>query len=309
MKKWSQKFLLVGVLLTGLFYTQASQACLFGLSMSLQSGSINLNSDNFPNLRVRVSRFPAIFSCDFFVTVENGGASSYLNRTLTSGVYEYPVQFYKDSGRSQIIRSYTEASSSADVLFGSYSGGGGTNYDVYYRPYLEPDTYKRFGNYSKTFTLRLYMGEVGGTSYLQDTVTVTLNYTQSKQIDLALVNTGAPFNTSDISQTLNFGALTSGASMGFDLVLGYNAGYKISMSSANAGKIKRTTGTNTIPYTLNMAGNPVTLTTTPTVVASASGVSPTGGRRLPISVTIGTVGAASPGTYTDTVTFTVASAE
>lgn len=309
MMKWIRIASMSAIMMTALM-AKESYACSSGLEIRLQTSTINLNSDNFPNLRVRVRRSPSNVTCSYFVTVENGGASSYLTRVLNSGTYEYPVQFYKDAGQTQIIRSYAEASSSADVLAGSYpSSGGGRNSDVYYRPFLEPDTYKRFGSYSKVFTLRLYKGTVGGSHSLEDTANITLNYTQSKQIDLSLVNTGAPFNTADISQTLNFGALTSGASMSFDLVLGYNAGYRISMSSINAGKIKRTGGSNLIPYTLQLSGNAVTLNTSPTIVATATGVSPVGGRRLPVTVTIGSLGAATPGTYTDTVTFTVASSE
>ncbi|AGH96178.1 spore coat protein U domain-containing protein [Pseudobdellovibrio exovorus] len=292
--------------LSFLFVTEVASACANNLQM-MTTSSVSLSSDNFPSIQIRIRRDDNNTNCNFFVVFENGGASSYVNRSLSSGGDEYPVQIYKDAGRTQIIKSLNEASSLSDTLSGTFSGSNDTT-EVYYRPYIDPNTYLRFGQYSQNFVIKLYQGDLSSPN-LQNTSSVTLSFNQSRKVDLSLVGTGAAFNPFSVSQSLNFGNLEEGATRSVDLVLGYNAGYKISVSSTNAGRIHNDQKSTTIPYTLTLNGSSVSLQPSPSMVLSASGVSPTGGQRIPIAVTIGNMTGAAAGTYTDTITFTVSSAD
>jgi hypothetical protein len=157
--------------------------------------------------------------------------------------------------------------------------------------------------------MRLYEGTVTGSHSQEDTEGFRLRYDMSKRIDLSIVNTGEAFDPSATNKTLNFGNLSSGQEMTFDLVLKYNAGYQVKMSSQNGGKLKHLSQNASIPYTLTLSGNPVSLSTLPTIVAWGIFVNPCGGLRFPGKVKIGTVGSAQAGVYQDSITVTVSTTE
>lgn len=275
-------------------------------------GSVNLTSDPFPTVFFRVRR-DGNDSCSYFVTCGNGGPSSYLNRRLvrSSGGQTIPVQLCLDGACAAICKHYPEISSSADVITGSFPSTNNPSYhDRSYRPKMGALDYPRFGTYEEDFTFRLYEGTVGGSTSLADTETVTIRYTVSKAIDLSLVDTGAAFDSSAVSKTLNLGNLSTGKTGTVDLVLKFNAGFRVRLASQNAGKLKRAGGTQTLTYSLTIDGASVPLSTSTQTVLSGSGVSPAGGRRMPMVVTMGTVDPASvPGTYTDVLTLTVQTTE
>lgn len=83
-------------------------------------------------------------------------------------------------------------------------------------------------------------------------------------------------------------------------------GYKITVSSVNAGKLKRTDGTEVFSYTLKYGGSSVALASaTDVVVSNTAGVANTNK-----DVTISYSGAAADtmveGAYEDTLSFTIA---
>ncbi len=125
--------------------------------------------------------------------------------------------------------------------------------------------------------------------------------------DLSLVDTNQVFVSSDATQNLDFGTLTTGESQSFDVVLKFNKGFKLSMSSVNSGRLKHATQNEYIGYTLTLNGAPITLTPTYGQVLSQTGtLSDIAGLRLPTQVTILTVAPSAPGgTYTDTVNIQV----
>jgi spore coat protein U-like protein len=122
-----------------------------------------------------------------------------------------------------------------------------------------------------------------------------------------MVDTGAKFDKNDTAQTLNFGTMTSGKTLGFDIVLKHNDGYKLSLASSNSGKMKRLNGSQTVSYILKINGSPVSFPGTSSIlVATGLGKNPTGGTRLPVSVSLGNLSTAAAGNYRDVVSVTVA---
>lgn len=279
------------------------------VDFTLDTSSFNLNTNNNPALNINFERNNINHGCNYFAVINYGSASTYSARSLTNGSYNYPIQIYKDAGHTLIIKDLADATSSSDVIDGVFPEGSGsiTNTQVY-RPSIDPTTYTRFGSYSDTFTIRLYEGTLSS-NVLRRTRTVTLTYTQPKKIDLSLVDTSAAFNIADTTQTLNFGNLTTGAVKAFDLILGYNAGYSLQLSSANNGKLKHASLPTTINYALTVNGANVNLSSGPASVSSNTGVSPAGGLRLPISATIGSIAGKDGGNYSDTITVSVTSIE
>lgn len=277
------------------------------MSLSNVNSFVSLNTNNFVSLEVRVNKGSG--SCkSFFVAMDNGGAGSYSTRVIQSNMQTYPIQFYKDAARNQVLKSEFEGTPS-EVLFGTFAGGTSTFNTVYYA-YLDATTnqYIGAGNYNKNFTLKLYEGDFNNRT-LRDTKVVQFAFTQYKSIDISLISTGSAFNVTDTTQSIDFGNLTEGATRGFDIVLLYNAGYSVSMSSTNAGKLKHSTEKKFVPYSLSVDGIPVALTNAATVVKSASGISTPNGTRLPVTVKIGNLTDSTPGTYTDTVMVNVSSVE
>lgn len=304
----------LGILFFLGLFTQAPQAkaqsarC-NGLDVQLNPGNYNLVTNNFPTLSLQVSRNNNNNGCQFFIVMDYGAASSASSRQLTNGAYSYPVQIYKDSGKSQILKKIDDANSSSDILSGEFPDeSGSTTQSFSYYVFLDNSLYNRFGNYSQSFNVSLYSGTLAS-KRLEQTRVLTLNYTQSRKIDLSLVDTGAAFDKADTSQTLNFGNLTTGDSRSFDLILEYNAGFRLTVTSANNGTLKHANLNDRIDYTMNIFGNNLNLSSGSVTSPSISGMSPAGGQRLPVQVTIGSVSGKNSGIYSDTVTFSVVSVE
>lgn len=252
--------------------------------------------------------------CSFFLTLDNGQGSSYTDRNLRNGIHLLPVQVYSDSSLQQIIKNLPEVSSPSDILIGSFPDGTTSPQEVnlFLYPRLSNVDYQRFGDYEDEFVLKLYQGTYNGTYTLEDSDSIRLRYRVEKKIDLSIVNTGAPFDLSSTTKTLNFGTLTSGEQLGFDLVVKFNAGYRIRISSENNGNLKRVGFSNLISYTLQMNGSPLSLAgsaSNPVLLAQGTGVSGAAGLRFGGWVTIGSVTGAVPGNYSDTVTVTVSTTE
>lgn len=294
-------------------FTQKTLAGCSGLNFNLLTALIQMDLDPAPVELITVTRSD-IGRCDFFIDIDNGSASSYVNRILSFGSNgNYPIQFYKDPGHSSILKWKGEGgASAADVIVGSFTGNN-SSINHYYYPRVDLGLSLPNGSYSGGFKVTLYEGTFSNPIRSQSK-NVNFKLTKSGYVNVSLVDTGAAYNINDVSQTLDFGNLVMGDVKGFDIVLEYNAGYSISMSSVNAGRIKNTdtslTSANTIPYTLKLNGNTVALTNTMQIFSTSSSaleVSPIGGTRLPVSVTIGTVTGANPGTYVDTVAISVSS--
>lgn len=290
-----------------LLLTKAAWAACPMMSLSNVNSYVSLNANNFVSLEVKVNKGSG--SCgNFFVAIDNGGASSFSTRTIQSNMQTFPIQFYKNAARNQILKSEFEATP-AEVLFGTFDGGT-TSFNTVYYAYIDAGSnqYIGSGNYNKNFMLKLYEGDFNN-RILRDTKVVQFAFTQYKSIDVSLVSTGSAFNFTDTTQNVDFGKLVEGATRGFDIVLLYNAGYSVSMNSTNNGRMKHSTEKKFVPYSLAVDGIPVALTNVAAVVKSAAGISTPHGTRLPVTVKIGSLTDSAPGTYTDTVMVNVSSVE
>ena len=292
-----------GLLCNGKFAIAACES----MSLSNVSTYVSLNTNNFAALDIQVSKGSGTCN-NFFIVMDNGGAYSYANRTLQSSLHNYPIQFYKDAARNQIFKSENEVSAS-EVLAGTFVGGA-TTFNTNYYAYIDVNSnqYRNHGHYTNNFYLRLYEGDLNN-KILRDTKVVQFGFTHYKLIDISLVSTGAAFNLTDTSQSIDFGQLTEGLSREFDIVMQYNAGYNLSMTSANDGKLKHLTAQKFVPYTLVIDGVAMALSSIPTLVKSSSGLSLPNGTRVPVSVKIGKISDSIPGIYTDTITINVSSSE
>ncbi|MGZ3710612.1 MAG: spore coat protein U domain-containing protein [Bdellovibrionota bacterium] len=291
-----------------------AQASCNNLRVNLANSNFDLTSNSAPALSLTVQRAGS-GGCDYFITFDYGASASYSDRKLfQSGGYTLPANIYRDSNHTQILKKVPDAATTSDVIMGNFPDGTNNPNSAIqtYYPTVDISAYNRFGDYSDTFTARIYQytGSFSGTS--TDSDTVKLKYTMAKKIDLSLVATGAAFNAADTTENMAFGTLTAGAVRTFDIGVKYNAGYRVKVSSANQGMLKHSTLVDTVPYSLQVNSATVNLVgsnSTPVQVATGTGVSASNGLFLTSSVTIGALGSARAGTYTDTVTVTVATTE
>lgn len=300
------------LLVNFIMWPNYARAACNNLRVNADNTTYSFNSGMSPALNLKVKR-SSNGGCSWFMVVNNGTASSYSNRRLVNGANTIGLQIFTDAGNTKIWKDFPNVSSANDIIVGSFANGSGSNtQNIPYYPVLNAVTYERFGAYSDQISIKIYEGTYNGSNTLKDTEPVTLNYTMAKKVDLSLVDTGSPFNVSDTSQPMNFGTLTPGQQQSMDVMLKYNAGYNLKFSSLNNGNLKNTGNTNTVPYTMTVAGNPIGLAgsnATPVSVASGTGVSSTNGLRLAVVATIGSLGSASAGNYTDTITITVITTE
>ena len=288
--------------------------------------TVSLDANQAPDVSIVISRNSGGSNqgtCDFFIVVDEGGAANYANRYLDifGNSINYPFQIYQDSGHTVAARPLSSATQPT-VISGTFSGSN-TSVTVHYYPKIDTSIgMYQSGFYANQFTYTLYTGSVSGGRNFVSNRSVNFTYNNPIVANLSVVDTGAPFSAADVTQTMNFGALTSNASKSCDVVLQYNSGYQLDMLTANGtsggvNRIKNANG-NTISYTLRVNGAVKSVGTFYTSVATSSNgggadghqaanpVSPAGGTRIPVSVTIGNVAAnAQSGTYTDTVTIRI----
>lgn len=290
-------------------------AILFLLASAPALACNNLRFDSFPSSVDFTANASPSFTftlkrngnpgCSFYVACSNNDeldAGSYAARSLAKGADTVPVQLCIDGACTTICKTRGEASAS-EVVSGTIAFGG-ANPTLTIYPRLGALDYPAHGAYSRKFSLRLYEGAFNANS-LEESRSFELLYSPPKTIDLSLVETGSPFNAASTSKTLNFGTFSTSSSVQrtADLVLKYNAGYRVLMKSDGAGNLRKDgTGPQQIPYSLTLDGAGVSLGSSFAQVASGGGSSPAGGRRLPIVATVGAIPPAqAPGTYSDSV--------
>lgn len=288
-------------------FAAAAPAC-DSLNLEMFPSSFDFNANTAPTFQVRVTRNGSQ-ACDYFITFDYGTAGSASGRKIDGpGGQSIGVQLYKNLSRTQILKTLGDASSLGDVVNGSFPAGGGQFQDHSYYASLANNSYAKWGFYSQTFTARLYRGSLND-SALEQTRTLTLTFNQQKKIDLSLVPTGGAFDVSSTSQFLNFGPMVTGDTRSCDLMIGYNAGYRLTVSSANNGRLKHQGKPDVIAYTLMLNGTAVNLTGGSVTLPQVGGVSPPAGLRLPVTVQIGSITTQAGGSYRDDVTFSVVSTE
>lgn len=282
------------------------------LSFSLANSVWSFNSNPTPSLQVTVSR-TGKGGCHYFLTFSTGRGNSYENRLLYNSAYTFPYQLYQGFPYVNILKHFPAVTSNNDVLAGHFkSGSNDLTFSHTYSAILGQTSYARFGSYSDSIIVSLYEGTIGGTSNLVSTSPMTFNFTMPKLIDLSLVNTGSPYDPTNFSYVMNFGTLSAGLVQSFDIVLKYNAGYSLKLSSVNDGKMKNTIGNSFVAYLMSVNGSPIDLngsSAIPITVSSGMGISGASGLRIPVSVAITSLLNQVAGTYKDTVAITVTSLE
>jgi len=181
----------------------------------------------------------------------------------------------------------------------------------FYLPSTSNTSMVRGGNYSDQIYVNIYRSGMNSNyAYYEYTRMLPITIFVPKIVNISLVDSGSPIDLNSTFKNLDFGNLETNESKSFDLMVASNAGFRISLSSLNNGKLKNNTNTNySINYSLKLNGNTINLSNsanTPVLVATGSGVTGNNGVRLPFNVKIGSVDEEQWGDYQDYITITAA---
>lgn len=303
---------IVFLLLFGAQYTFASAAC---VNMQLQipqtAYDLTNNPSVSPAITVKANTNPG--GCQFFLTVDYGSASSYSSRALSYANETWPLRLSKDITGLKIIKAINDVNSQNDILEGVLASGSNDRQSSlnFYAALDLSNPWRKFGNYSGQFTVRLYRGTINDYTYI-DSRTMQFSYNNVKRVDISIVPTSGSFDISDTLETLNFGQLSKGQTRSCNAILKYNAGFMLFASSENNGRLKHTLHNEHIEYTATFSGITASLSGSagsPVRLDRVIGVSPASGRVVPIQIIIGEVAGKRAGAYSDTIRLTVQSAE
>lgn len=299
---------------------QAESTC--GLSLSLSNVNLVWSASFATQQLTFTLRKSKGKACNYSVTFSKGTSNpSNYNRYMLSGTNQLNYQLYKENSLTNILKDYPDATTNNDVITGSFSSSQNQTqtltyylqipYNLATQPHLKPP-----GNYTDSFVVKAFDLTNGGTTTPDSNVTVSVSTSIARNIQLSLVSTGGGFDPNSTTQSLNFGTLTQGATLGFDLRVLSNAGFAVTFSSQNNGVLKLTgsptSPATTVSYTLTVNGAAKNLSSSqssPVTVASGSGQTTTSGVANPVAVTIGSVSNKMAGSYSDNITVSVATTE
>lgn len=241
----------------------------------------------------------------FFVTFSSNSGNAPL-RKAASGGDELGYQIYDTAGGLNVLKDLPGATST-EVLQGVF-GAGEIRKTLNFVVSIPAQQAKPPGQYVDKIRVTLYQGTLG--SYTEeDSSTISISARVAELVEVAVLNQGESFRPEAVTKALDFGILTEGKSLGFDLRVRSNAGYQMTLESEGGWRLKHSSGTDPskIPYNLsingivaNTSGESAVVLARKHVITSAQGDS------YPCVVTIGTVDGASAGIYRDNILLTVA---
>ena len=243
--------------------------------------------------------------CDYFVGISVGGSGSY-SRQLAGGGDTLDYNLYTTASRANVIKDVPTATVN-EIISGSLPGSGtqSNSHTIYF--YIAPQQIVSPAQYTDSIQFKVYSGDLSSYS-LEQTKNVTMRAQVNQVAELSLVDTNQPFDALDTLQTLDFGTLVMDETASFDLRVRSNSGYDLTFQSQNSGElaINLAGDTSVVPYSLELNGSIVDLSSGSTVnAATGVGTTTSAGDQLPVIVTIGDLGNASAGNYSDNIAVVV----
>jgi len=165
-------------------------------------------------------------------------------------------------------------SSASETISGDFAPGTAANtsriYTIGFR--VEAAVLPPPGTYTAIIKEDLY----GGSSFppsgpILDTNTLTVSVTVGSFYDLSVVATGSSFALDSTSQSLAFGSLAPGQSLGADILVRSNVAYSLSLSSANSGALVNPLDPGSrVGYSLTSNGASISLASGPAPIATGA---------------------------------------
>lgn len=293
----------------------ARGACTVNLSVDNIDISWDLNY-TYQAVTYTISK-TSVDACDYGIAFSRGGASNYTRRMVGPGGVILPYQLYKEVSLTNVLRYPSDITGSNDVILGSFAAGvvPAQQFTFYLQVPLATATspaLKPYGTYTDTFDVSAYEGtDPVAFATPMTTSPVTVTATLPKIVQISIGNAGDGFDPGTADSTIAFGALSSGMIAQRELKVRTNAGYSVSFTSANQGKMAHTDPlvTTEVPYTVSVNAVPLDLSGGAATAATQAGQTSIEGNQNPIMVRIGNLDGALSGAYEDTITITVSSTD
>ena len=247
----------------------------------------------------------------YFITVSSGNAKGVNRRALQSlGGDFLDYEIFDGSDSRKIIKEITSNPGGNEVISGVLSDSPGwRSVKISYLLHVKPNQSIPSLNYTDSVVMCLYWGTPKHAE-LMDTKIILFWIHVPRRIDISLVETGGAFNPKITSRSLSFGNLKDGKTLSCDLLVRTNHSFSIFLLSESSGWMVNTdpSDDSLVPYTLKLNGIPVDLSKKCPIPLPVKTCSPHRfTHRLPIQVTIGAVGTASEGAYSDSIMICVRS--
>lgn len=248
-------------------------------------------------------------ACTFGLGISKGAAADY-DRYASDGGLQLRYQVYSDIAGTKIIKDVPDTATVNDVVMVTLPAGSGPQviqyfFDIPYALATSPFL-AHAGTYTDSVTINAYEGAIPA-SYSAPpdaSAVVGISVLIEKLIKLSLTDLGGIFVDGATTKSIDFGKLTTGEVSRFNLAMQTNAGFEISLSSANGGNLKHVTAASLIPYTVTVNNVAADLTGAVPVV-SGGGQTSLNGLIYPVKITIGAIPSSSiAGNYADIVTIT-----
>lgn len=310
MFKWKEK-----ILLMLLFLPLPSFA---NCGSSIQISPINLTwsqTFNYASVNVTINKVAAV-ACTVYLTFGKGFAADY-NRYSTSGGNKFYYQLFQDTSLSNILKDQADTTVPSNNYL-SYSFSANPNQSVVLTYYIQlpfglatSPTYKPYGTYTDSISVKLFEDALSSIATPVSTTPLNVTITVPQIIEMAFGSANSGFNPTSLNQSLDFGDLTSGKTLATSFLVRSNSGYSISMSSTNGGQLNNTLNSaDKIPYSVSVNGSTLTLSSSPTIIATSSGQTSDSGSAFPFSIITNSQSVQpTSGTYTDSISITAISTQ
>lgn len=307
--------LLINVFLVFIIQNKAFALCEFDLNTNSINESVSsINTESVQTLTIsrpiRTNASNCAYAYYFF---SKGNANSYNRRAFNTFGESLNYNLYSGTSQFGILKDAFDFQN-ANEYIRTYLQRPDENFQsqfYFYLPGSNNSSMVRGGSYSDQININVYRSGMNSAyAYYEFTRILPITIFVPKSVNISLVDTGSPIDLNSTFKNLDFGNLETNESKSFDLMVASNAGFRISLSSLNNGKLKNNLNANyTINYSLTLNGNVVNLSnssSSPITVATGSGVTGNNGVRLPFNVKIGTVDEGQWGDYQDYITITAA---
>jgi spore coat protein U-like protein len=230
--------------------------------------------------------------CSFAVGFNEGANGR--RRAEYNGSY-LSYQLFRDAS---LTTALTDASGSPGGLLSGYADSkiGDVSFDFY--SVFPGGQIGPGGTYRDSLTLTVYELSGGVPGRVLDTRTVQVRARMLETVQASVQIGGGSVPLSGSTSILNLGTLVTGSRGDFSVVVSGNAEYDLRLESENKGRLSG--GSGSIPYSVAINGQGVAMSSAVTLQYGGIGT-----RTHAIGVTIGDVGNALAGTYSDNLSLTI----
>ena len=248
----------------------------------------------------------------FFLAFTKGLAASYNRRaTNVSNRNFIYYNIYKNSNLTGILKESADISSPDETYIGSISKDQTLPFTFYMSLAPFGSTPPAAGTYYDDLNVQAYSGSYTGGNNYDSYRDMFIYIVVPKFTSISLVDSGGVYDPAKTLKTLDFGELSTGQELDFDVRVVSNAGYSLKLSSYNNGFLQLAGGSGSgtqIDYTFYANGSQIGLSTSassPVTIASGTGVTSAQGVKIPIRVVVGNVDTSKlSGIYQDYITLT-----